>query len=367
MAELTTTIANLKKKFGERSIRAASEIPNIRRVPLIEMPAFDYITGGGLQVSRINEFTGPQGSLKSWSMYKYLGKFQRIEWKTNTLNAFTNITVDKKGNIKDVRLRRGLKISAPRAKRVALIDIEGTYTPAWGEQMGIHNESMILVQPDRLSSAVDIAESLLADPDISLVCIDSISAVGTDEEIDGSMEDQQMGVAARFWSKAIRKLQSAINRNEEGDSTLLYINSQYSKVGFVLGDPEKLRNGEQLERSKSLSVRFRGLKELSEKIDGTDTVVGRNISLKCLKHKGGVSGRTSNCFYSYVDYDTAEAYSTDVFTQLIDLGTKLGVIDRSGNTYSYESYKANGFAKFVKLISDKGVLEEVRKAIYAEF
>lgn len=137
---------------------------------------------------------------------------------------------------------------------------------------------------------------LLATEDISLVVIDSLSAIGTDDEVDKSMEDNQMASGAKFWNKAFRKLQAAMLANPTTEATLLVINSAYQKVGIVYGDPENVRNGEQLKRTKSLSIKFKALKEIASKIDGGDAIIGKNVTLKCLKSKVGHPSRDTTLF-----------------------------------------------------------------------
>jgi RecA/RadA recombinase len=363
MGELNTTVSALRKKFGDAILRMGNEIPSIRRIPIKELPAFDYASCGGLIHNRVNEFLGENGSGKSWVMYKYLGIYQRIDWNSYTMDALTKFMYNKDGTIKSFTVRKNVKkkVTDPLALRVALIDIEHTYTPEWGEKLGIDTKGLIVSQPDRLTTAVDIAVALCADPTISLVCIDSLSATGTDAEIDNDMESNQMGEAARFWNKAIRKIQSAMNSNPNENITLIVINSEYS--GMSQYDTDKIRNGGQLKRSKSLSMRFRGQKELTDK----DIVLGRNIILKCMKNKGGgPTFRTTNFFYAYTDYAFTPAYSTDVVNQIIDLAVKHEIVNRSGNTYEFEGCKAVGFEKFVTLIGTKDLLDDIRTRVYSE-
>ena len=363
--ELKQGIAALRKKYGDMIIRSGDEIPNVRRIPVRELPMFDYVSGGGLMHNRINEFVGENGSLKSWVMYKLLGIYQHIEWSTHSVGLINKITYNKDKSIKDFTLRRGKKIASPVALRSALIDVEHTYTPSWGEKMGIDTKGLIVSQPDRLSTGVDTAEILLADPTIGLVAFDSLSAVGTDEEIDNSMDSNQMGVAARFWNKAIRKMQAAMNRNPNGNITLIVINSDYKGIGPYAAI--ETRNGGQLKRSKSLSVHFKGLKPIEEKIDDVPTIIGRNVVLKCLKNKGGgPTGRTGPFFYSEIDYDLCAQNGTDYIGQIVELAVRGGIVDRVGNTYFYGKYKAAGLGGFLKKISQSDDFDEIRKRVYAE-
>lgn len=365
--DLKHSIAHLKKKFGDNIIYAGDEIPDVWRVPIRDLPMFDYVSGGGLMHNRINEFLGENGSLKSWVMYKYLGIYQHIEWSTRTLGLISKIEYNKDSTIKSFSLRRGKKVDGAIARKAALIDVEHTYTPSWGKKLGVDTRGLIVSQPDRLSTAVDIAEMFLSDPLISIVAFDSLSAVGSDEEIDNPMENNQMGVAARFWNKAIRKLQSAMNRNPNGDITLIVINSDYKTMSQYSADEP--RNGGQLKRSKSLSIHFRAMKTLTEEVDGVkETVIGRNIVLKCLKNKGGgPTGRRGNFFYAEIDYELSQANHTDYIYQIVELAVKGGIVKRVGNSYIYGDFKLVGMSAIVsKIGKDKEVFNEIRDRVYNE-
>lgn len=360
---LKETIAALNKKMGAGTIVSASMAPEIYKMPS-SLPAINYLSYGGIPVNRIIEFVGPFSSLKSWTAYDYIGRFQRMDWSNKVMDAFTSFEYTGKGaeiEIKSAKTRRGYKPSnTPIAKRVALIDIEGTYTPSWGKKFGIDNAGLIRVQPDRLSQAVDVACALLAEEDVSLVVLDSMSIIGADDEIDSSMESHQMGSGARFWNKAMRKMQSAMNSNPNKVVTLIMINSVYSKVGFVMGDPTTIKNGDQLKLSKSLSIMFKKLKEITGEHEGVkDVLLGVNISVKCLKNKVGQLGRTSNFFYSYVETPTTNANTPDIYNQLIDLAVKYEIIVRKGAWYNYKDVKVSGMENFIMKLVEEGLFAEL--------
>ena len=269
--------------------------------------------------------------------------------------------------LESYELRKGYKPKKdPIARRVALVDIEATYTPDWGAKFGIDNEGLILIRPTFLTQCVDIVQALLSDEAISLIVFDSLSAVGTDDEIDKSMEDQQMASGARFWNKACRKFQAAMNGNPHKEATLLVINSAYQKTGIAYGDPEVIRNGEQLKRTKSLSVKFKALKKINGKTDEGDIVVGRNIAIECVKNKCGVNGRSANFFYAFVNYGSVKAYHTDSAGQIVDLGMRFGLVERKGAWYSYDDVRVSGMDNFVEELVGSGKIRELENDVYDE-
>jgi recombination protein RecA len=178
------------------------------------------------------------------------------------------------------------------------------------------------------------------------------------------MEDQQMASGARFWNKAFRKFQAAMNLNPTGEATLLVINSAYQKTGIAYGNPEVLRNGEQLKRTKSVSVRFAALKKITGKTDEGDIVVGRNISLECVKNKVGINGRSANLFYAFVTYGNVKAYETDKEGQIIDLALRFGLVERKGAWYSYEDVRVSGMDNFVGELIKTGLIKALEKDVY---
>lgn len=367
-SSLSAMLEKFKGTMGEGVIHTASNIPNCRKI-LSTLPAYNYITEGGFTIGRVIEHYGENGSLKSYTAYDAIAQFQHYDWANHVQGAFKSIAYSGSG-ISDVdgyELRKGYKPKKdPIVRRVALVDVEATYTPDWGKNFGIDNDGLILIRPTLLTEAVDLVQAMLEDEGISLIVFDSLSAIGTDEEVGKSMEDQQMAAGARFWNKAFRKFQAAMNANPHKEATLLVINSAYQKTGIAYGDPEVVRNGEQLKRTKTLSVKFKGLKEISGKTDEGDIVVGRNISMKCVKNKTGTFGKSANLFYAFVDYGTTQAHKTDTAGQIIDLAMKFGLIERKGAWYSYEDTKVSGIDNFVSALVKSGQIKKLEEEVYDE-
>lgn len=367
LSSLNAMLEKFNETMGDGVIHTASILPKCRKVRSC-IPAYNYITCGGFPIGRVIEHYGENGSLKSYTAYDAIAQFQKYDWANHVQNAFKSFTYSGEGNFRELEsyeLRKGYKPRRqPVARRVALVDVEATYTPDWGEKFGIDNEGLILIRPTLLTECVDIVQSLLSDENISLIVFDSLSAVGTDDEVGKSMEDQQMASGARFWNKACRKFQAAMNSNPHREATLLVINSAYQKTGIAYGDPEVIRNGEQLKRTKSLSVKFKALKKINGKTDDGDIVVGRNIAIECIKNKCGVNGRSANFFYAFVDYGNIPAYQTNYAGQLVDLGMKFGLIERKGAWYTYKETRVSGLDNFVDEIVNNGVIKELENDVY---
>lgn len=367
LSNLNTMLKKFRDTMGDGVIHSASNIPNCRKV-LSTIPAYNYITCGGFPIGRVIEHYGENGSLKSYTAYDAIAQFQHYDWANHEQGAFTEFEYSGDGGVMELEgyaLRKGYKPKKePVARRVALVDIEATYTPDWGEKFGIDNEGLILIRPTLLTECVDIVQALLIDESISLIVFDSLSAVGTDDEVEKSMEDQQMASGARFWNKAFRKFQSAMNGNPHKEATLLVINSAYQKTGIAYGDPEVIRNGEQLKRTKSVSVKFKALKKITGKTDEGDIAVGRNIAIECVKNKCGINGRTANFFYAFVTYGNVKAYHTDSAGQIVDLGMKFGLVARKGAWYSFGDTKVSGMDNFIDEIISNGSIKELEEDVY---
>lgn len=369
LSSLNSMLKKFRDTMGDGVIHSASTLPNCRKV-LSSIPAYNYVTCGGFPIGRVIEHYGENGSLKSYTAYDAIAQFQHYDWANHEQGAFRSFEYSGDDDVKELegyKLRRGYKPKKePIARRVALVDIEATYTPDWGAKFGIDNEGLILIRPTLLTECVDIVQSLLIDENISLIVFDSLSAVGTDDEVEKSMEDQQMASGARFWNKAFRKFQSAMNGNPHKEATLLVINSAYQKTGIAYGDPEVVRNGEQLKRTKSVSVKFKALKKINGKTDEGDIAVGRNIAIDCVKNKCGINGRSANFFYAFVNYGNVEAFHTDSAGQIVDLGMKFGLVERKGAWYSYGETKVSGMDNFVDTLISNGQLKSLEKEVYEQ-
>lgn len=369
--QLNETLKALSKKYGDHIIRKGSELPNSRKIAL-DIPMYDYVTTGGTLVNHITEFYGDFSSLKSYFMYRSIGQFQKYDWANNVPGVIVGVRRTKKGREveEEVMVKRGYIPAQPaRRKLCALIDFEGSYDKSWGEMLGVDNEELVHIVPESLNTGIDIIQALLMDPDYCLVCIDSMIATGADAETDASMENEQMAVNARFWNKATRKMKGSMNKNPEKDITLMAVNGFYSKVGITFGNPEVVKNGEQFKLAKDVSIRTTALKELKGKVSGVEIVLGRNIKLTNKKNKFGTPFLEGTLFFHFADDDEVgtKAGTTDVATQLIDIGTAYGLIERAGNTYSFQTTKGVGMENFKKALAKSGDIKVLKEECYSRF
>lgn len=343
-------IKDLAKRYGKKMLRYANEAPEVFFVPY-DLPMLDYLSGGGVPCGRIVEHYGPYSSTKSYASLKALAQFQRVDWDLTGAgkHKFLETPTSNLGT--------------------GLIDIEGTYTPDWGERIGINNKSMVYADPDSIEDAVDIADVLLRDESISLVVFDSLSAIGDKTEVENSMSKDQMSATARFWNKAVRKLQASMASNPNEVVTLLVINSGYEKMGMVFGDPEEVKNGQQLKLAKSLSTKFNALKMEKGQDDklGSNEALGYNVSLYNKKNKVGRRGLNGTYYFSFVEDGMTKAGSVDVLAQLIELGVRFSLIEKKGAFYHYEGSSYQGMAKLTHALTDNpDMYEALREDVYRE-
>lgn len=341
-------ILALNKKYKSDVLSTANTLPKLDKVRLF-LPTYDYLSDGGVPIGRVTEHIGENSSTKSYHQYVAIAEFQKYDFKN--------------------RVQRG-KAKDKVRKNVVLIDIEGTYTKEWGEFLGIDNDKLILLVPDSLSQAVNVAETFLRDEETALVCMDGIASVGADGETDAPMEKDQMGINARFWNKAFRKLQVAMNNTR--DSTLLVVNSSYDKIGIAYGDPTVPKCGNQLKLAKSLSMKFVGMTPLKKEIEGSEVQAGRIIKVTNVKNKCGVPFRKGEFYFSYVDEGSLKANTTNVLEQYIDLSLANEIVTRKGAFYCYkEGKKVQGYDAFIFYLEENpeifdSIVAEVNNIIYGD-
>lgn len=333
-------LTDMQKQFGEKVVSLASDKPT-RGVVYFGEPTLDMITGG-MPINRIFEMYGPMSALKSYFGYKQIANFQQTDFSP---------------------------IVGSKDMFCALIDVEGTYTREWGEKnFGIDNDKLILVQPSTLEEAIDTADFLIQDESVSFLMFDSMHSVGASGEVDKSMEDEQMGLNARFWNKATRKINSAMNKNKANVITVYMINGSYDKVGFVMGDPDTVKNGSGLKYAKSVSVRSKPLKELKgEDLENglKDTVIGRNIKFKNFKNKVGRSFLEGEIFFSFINDGIYKRNKTDIIGQVVEMGVKFGHINQSGAWFDIDGNRVQGMEKLKNVLADNDSLyDEVFDKIY---
>ncbi len=286
-----SAIDQIKEKFGEGSIMKLGEARNMQ-VEAISTGclSLDLALGVfGVPRGRIIEIYGPEASGKT------------------TLAQHIIAEAQKKGGI------------------AAFVDAEHALDPAYARKIGVNVADMLISQPDTGEQALDIVETLVRSNAIDVIVIDSVAALTPRAEIEGEMGDQHMGLHARLMSQALRKLTAIISQSK---TTVIFINQIRMKIGVVYGNPETTTGGKALMfyTSQRIEVRRSAQIKMGEKI------IGNHVKVKIAKNKVAAPFRTC-------EFDIMYNEGISVTGDLIDAGTELGIVGKSGNSYSYGSEK----------------------------
>lgn len=362
------TLSNsLNKHYGKKVVRSGDDIPLIKKVPFRE-PALDYVYDGGIALGRFNESLGVEHTGKTRNALRSLSQFQKYCFGCGKDNVLTATwIVDPKTGTPTVTSCKCSNCKTPETKPSVFVDIEGTTDPKWMQTFGIDVNGVIYVRVDMPSQAIDIIDAYLREPLVGLIVVDSVGAMGSDAEVEKSMEDIKMNQNALFLNRAIRKWQMALNSNTnqtglENGTTMIVINQSYQTLD--LHSRDVAQGGRGLRHGKAMSVK---LQMVTKNIDPkTSEVKGVHLRAVNEKNKTGMPYRRMEY---YLNLDKAHpdiAYcQTNVNMQYIDLAIMLGLIEQRGGWFYYDTLKWQGKASIVENVPPEVKLA-VDKVLYED-
>jgi recombination protein RecA len=289
---LDAALSQIERNFGKGSIMRLGKNNKSMDVETVSTGSLglDIALGiGGLPRGRVVEIYGPESSGKT------------------TLALHCLAEAQKKGGI------------------CAFIDAEHALDPVYARKLGVNVDDLLISQPDAGEQALEIADTLVRSGAVDVLVIDSVAALVPRAELEGEMGDSQPGLQARLMSQALRKLTASINRS---NTMVIFINQIRMKIGVMYGSPETTTGGHALKFYASVRLDIRRIGAIKER----DEVVGNQTRVKVVKNKLAPP-------FKQVEFDIMYGEGVSKNGELIDLGVKAGVVEKSGAWFSYDSQR----------------------------
>jgi recombination protein RecA len=317
---LKLTIDKIDKDYGKGSVMMMSDKPE-HEMEVISTGSIglDAALGvGGVPKGRIIEIYGPESSGKT------------------TIATHIIAEAQKRGGI------------------CAFIDAEHAFDSSYAQKLGVDVDNLLISQPDYGEQALEIADRLILSGALDVVVIDSVAALVPKSELEGEMGDSKMGLHARLMSQALRKLTATINKT---NTVCIFINQLREKIGVMFGSPETTTGGNALKFYASVRLDIRRVAQIK---DG-DIAIGNRSKVKVVKNKVAPPFRMA-------EFDIIFGEGISKVGEIVDMGVELGIVNKSGSWFSYDSNKLGQGRDTVKqlLLDNPALATEIEGKIRAK-